>query len=81
MEAFLLFHDRSSLRVTDVSSVVFRDFALWFVYVRGMGAPAPSQVPAALISSIEDKLRDQDEESLEFVLTTYLDQRQWSKLR
>jgi hypothetical protein len=76
---FGLFQDRASLRVTDVSSVVFRDFALWFAYTKGMGNRAPAQVPTSIIDSISDALRD--DVTLEAVLTKFLDQHVWSRLQ
>ncbi len=42
-QAAQLFRDRSSLRVTDVSSVVYRDFSLCFIYfMAGTNRPVPN---------------------------------------
>jgi len=38
-EIFSLFENRSSLRVSDVTSVVYRDFCLWYAYYLTTGIP------------------------------------------
>jgi hypothetical protein len=80
-EAFRLFQDRSSLRVTDVSSVVFRDFALWYVYTKELRGGTPASVPVWLIDLIASTLQSDREPSLESVLSSQLDQQRWSSLQ
>ena len=50
--ALELFRDRASLRVTDVSSVVLRDFCLWYAFYIGSGQ-SPSAIPSTLLGSLQ----------------------------
>jgi hypothetical protein len=52
-----LFIDRSSLRVSDVSSVVYRDFAIWAIYIsRGIGE-VPKNLNINEVAHIADTIR------------------------
>lgn len=54
-EAVALFEDRASLRVTDVSSVVYRDFCLCYLYTfAGEGARVP-MVPQAPLREVRSR--------------------------
>jgi hypothetical protein len=54
-EAAALFDDRASLRVTDVSSVVYRDFSLWYMYFFLYRSEVPASIP---VDTIRDVGRD-----------------------
>ena len=77
-EAAALFEDRASLRVTDVSSVVYRDFALWYIYYFVYGPSVPSQIPVAFIESAEDALSQEDETTFEYCLSRLLNTEVWA---
>lgn len=77
-EAVSVFEDRASLRVTDVSSVVFRDFTLWYVYYFLIGTTLPRTEFVPIISMVEDQLKARDDVSFEFVLSHHLDIELWA---
>jgi hypothetical protein len=77
-EAAAVFADRSSLRVTDVSSVVYRDFALCYVYYFVIGHGLPGQVRHDDILKVESFLRGKDDASFDFALDHILDVEAWS---
>ena len=79
-EAIAVFNDRASLRVTDVSSVVFRDFALWYVYYFRGSTDLPPPIPKEKVISIHDTLRARDDASFGFVLTTAINIEKWGEL-
>jgi hypothetical protein len=78
-EAVELFADRASLRVTDVSSVVYRDFALCYLYNFLSSSALPSSVDRAPILRVEQTLLDQDDASFEFAVDEEVDVDQWSR--
>lgn len=78
-EAIKVFQDRSSLRVTDVSSVVFRDFVLWYAYFYLRDGVLPAQIPAAAIRDIFSLLRDRDDVGFDATLTHGLDLEKWGQ--
>lgn len=80
-EAARLFKDRSSLRVTDVSSVIYRDFALWLTYLMRSGGELPAGVNERTLIDIGDLWeRKKSGEDLEDILNQNLDQQAWGKL-
>jgi hypothetical protein len=78
-EAIVLFQDRSSLRVTDVSSVVFRDFALWYVYYYVVQHRLPPPISAGVIEDIFGLLRERDDVSFEITLSNSLNLDRWGQ--
>lgn len=78
-EAAGLFDDRSSLRVTDVSSVVYRDFVLCYIYHFALKDPLPATVSLAPILEVEGIVRERDDASFEFAVTQVVDVEVWSK--
>lgn len=82
-EAKDLFDDRASLRVTDVSSVVYRDFCLWYTFSlfggESLHVQPPACVPHRILSDIVHRL-DLDYSRLESVLSEHLNIAQWSAL-
>lgn len=74
-----VFDDRSSLRVTDVSSVAFRDFSLWLLY-QAAGNPLPRAVNGATIKEIVDIFEDREDITLDYLLSQSLDIASWSRL-
>lgn len=75
-----LFIDRSSLRVSDVSSVVYRDFAIWGIYKLNDFGPIPSSVDVEQITQVEDLLEERDDVALELALESALEIRKWARL-
>ncbi|MEG4798901.1 DUF262 domain-containing protein [Microcoleus sp. LAD1_D1] len=51
-EAVSLFNNRASLRVTDVSSVVYRDFVLCYVYFHATSSDLPNSVDVQSIKRV-----------------------------
>ena len=77
-EATNVFIDRSSLRVTDVSSVVYRDFVLNYVY-HAFNDILPFSVPIKSIKEIQGKFFGSKEEiTFEGLLEENLDVSRWS---
>jgi len=78
-DAVAVFADRASLRVSDVSSVVYRDFCLWYIYYfKENGAfsePASDQ-----ITIVHDTLSERPDCTFELVLNETLDIAAWSSL-
>lgn len=79
-EAKRVFQDRASLRVTDVSSVVYRDFSLWYCYVLAIGAETPPSVDKGACFAIEQTLGQRSDSTFEYALTHLLNLEKWSKL-
>jgi len=79
--AIAVFHDRASLRVTDVSSVVYRDFALWYAYFFFI-APGdlPHPIQTGPIVQVHDLLADRDDVSFEIALAHTLNVERWGQL-
>jgi len=75
-----VFLDRSSLRVTDVSSVVYRDFALWFAYNFTGNDRAPPYL-LRTIERIKELLVSDENGDLEAVLQKNLDVESWGKIQ
>jgi len=73
-----LFHDRSSLRVTDVSSVVYRDFVLWLVYLAEFGGEPPRRV---LTDEVIEVVNEAEAANLPEALATHLNSQRWSRLK
>lgn len=76
--AISLFHDRSSLRVTDVSSVVYRDFALWLVYLAEFHGHAPRRVP---LDEVHEITSEAEPAHLQDRLALHLNMHRWSRLK
>jgi hypothetical protein len=74
-----LFVDRASLRVSDVSSVVYRDFALWAVYALNY-KKASINVSIGDIMSIDEVLRERADIDAELALDQELDVQRWAQL-
>jgi hypothetical protein len=57
-----VFNDRSSLRVTDVSSVVYRDFTLWYAFYFLVSRDLPNPIQPELIEAIRNRMAHGDPE-------------------
>lgn len=77
-EAAQVFEDRASLRVTDVSSVVFRDFVLNYIYFHLGRGVLPETVPTEALEHVRESLELRDDVSFEFVLENELNIASWS---
>lgn len=77
-EAAAVFDDRASLRVTDVSSVAYRDFVLNYIYFHMASDDLPPQVLVRYIINIWDALKQRDDVSFEGALEQILDVDVWS---
>lgn len=76
-----LFEDRSRLRVSDVSSVIYRDFSLWFAYVSlNIGSP-PRSVNVGIIDAVVEDLAQRDDVSFEHSVQMRVTPETWSALR
>ena len=60
-EAAALFEDRASLRVTDVSSVIYRDFSLWYIYFFTGNRTMPEFIPSRVLIEVENTLAQRDD--------------------
>ncbi len=78
-EAASLFADRSSLRVTDVSSVVYRDFCLCYIFRLSLSGELPAQVNGKLIDEVLDRLSDRDDATFEYTVSQMVDVEAWSQ--
>jgi hypothetical protein len=79
-EAKRVFQDRASLRVTDVSSVVYRDFALWYSYIWALRADTPVSVDKKKCDEIQNVLASRTDATFEYALSQFLNLEKWSKL-
>jgi hypothetical protein len=77
-DAAAVFIDRASLRVTDVSSVVFRDFSLNYIYFFLEQGPLPQNLEPRIFQYIEETLEERDDVSFEYALEISLDVNAWS---
>ncbi len=80
-EALLVFQDRASLRVTDVSSVVYRDFCLWYIFYFSREGKIPHKIDRRLIEDVYSALQSRDDVSFPHVLEHLLPLDQWSVLK
>jgi hypothetical protein len=77
-EIFSLFENRSSLRVADVASVVYRDFCLWYAYhLVYPGEVLPKIIPTDQIDAVQGAHTSRDDATLEYVLSEMLDVNRW----
>jgi hypothetical protein len=76
-ETFALFENRSSLRVADVASVVYRDFCLCYAYELIDSGPLPRIIPREQINLVRSTHELRDDATLEFILSEYLDVSKW----
>jgi hypothetical protein len=79
-EAYAVFQDRASLRVTDISSVVYRDAALWFAYYFSGNKSLPKTVDRAALEVVRDDLLSRDDITFDHSLSQRLNFERWSKL-
>jgi hypothetical protein len=79
-EASALFEDRASLRVTDVSSVVYRDFVLCYVYYFVISDQLPATIPIEKILNVEEVIASRNDMTFEAALSEVLNVAQWSTL-
>jgi len=77
-EIFGLFENRASLRVSDVTSVVYRDFCLWNAYFL-TGGRLPASIPLQEIETINGTVRERDDSTLEYVLSQHLNVEGWGR--
>lgn len=77
-QAALVFQDRSSLRVTDVSSVVYRDFSLCYLYYFLVARDLPSSIPSDLLVGVDVLLSKRRELGFEGALSEILNVERWS---
>ena len=77
-EARRIFDDRSSLRVSDVSSVVYRDVCLWLQYIEWGYWDIPDRIPAQYLYRLAEIYKHRDDASLDYVLGEILDFDVWS---
>lgn len=78
-DLFALFVDRSSLRVSDVSSVVYRDFAIWAIYVKNKYGSVPESISIHQIDRIADLLHERSDVSMEYALDGALNIQVWAR--
>lgn len=76
-DAAALFEDRASLRVTDVSSVVYRDFSLWYIYYAN-GCPVPDRIRKDKIKAVERAMIEKEDQTFESHLSALLGIEEWA---
>lgn len=79
-QAVAVFEDRASLRVTDVSSVMLRDFALWFVYYYLASDHLPDPIPTQPIVNVRRRLALNEEANFATEVTKEVNAERWSQL-
>ncbi|WP_315832944.1 DUF262 domain-containing protein [Bradyrhizobium prioriisuperbiae] len=79
-EAASVFQNRASLRVTDVSSVVYRDFALWYSYIYALDASLPVSVDRGACVSVHDALSQRNDATFEYAVSQLVNTEKWSRL-
>lgn len=79
--AAALFNNRASLRVTDVSSVVYRDICLWISYDEVGRGPVPARVNHDTLTAVVRHVRASSPDNLEFLLANLVDPYHWGRLR
>lgn len=79
-EAVAVFEDRASLRVTDVSSVVLRDFALWYVYLYSGNKILPSPIPKDPILNVHEQLSQSVSPNFERIASAAVSVEMWGQL-
>jgi hypothetical protein len=77
-EIFALFENRASLRVSDVTSVVYRDFSLWDAYHLA-GGSLPVSIPVHTIKEINDIAFNREDTTLEAILSEKLSVEAWGR--
>ncbi|KRB81250.1 hypothetical protein ASE00_14745 [Sphingomonas sp. Root710] len=77
-EAVEVFTDRASLRVTDVSSVVYRDFVLCYLYHFLCNGEVPESIDLSIIKNVENLLSSDEELNFEDALGEVIDIDTWS---
>jgi len=76
-EIFSLFENRSSLRVADVASVVYRDFCLWYAYFLVCQAAPPPDISLDQIVQVKEAHFSRNDATLELILSELLDVNRW----
>jgi hypothetical protein len=77
-----LFVNRSSLRVSDVSSVLYRDFVLWALYLQtGFARQIPKSVRVEDVTAIRELSASHPDQGLEGILDQHLNSFLWSQLQ
>jgi hypothetical protein len=79
-EAVDLFQDRASLRVTDVSSVILRDFCLWFAYYHLVSNDLPPPMSVDSLVAVTDAMKRGTGLSFEHVVTNAISVDAWGRL-
>lgn len=79
-DAIAVFSDRASLRVSDVSSVAYRDFCLWYLHFYTVG-DVPATIRTDQIQDVHDALSQRSDSTLEHVLNETLNITEWSNLQ
>lgn len=79
-EAIKLFKDRASLRVADVTSVVYRDFSLWYAYYFLDHRDLPESVDRNTLKSVRGAFEKRDDVTFERCLRDSLDLISWGQL-
>lgn len=80
-EAVSVFQDRASLRVTDVSSVAYRDFALWYIYDCLGGSNLPIFIDSSILERVKEALDRRTDATFEELLNQVLPVERWSLLQ
>ncbi|MBB4376483.1 DUF262 domain-containing protein [Bradyrhizobium sp. SBR1B] len=80
-DAIGVFSDRASLRVSDVSSVAYRDFCLWYLHFFAVSTSVPASIRVDRITLVHDTLRQRSDVTLEHVLNESLSIAEWSTLQ
>lgn len=76
-QAIALFQDRASLRVTDVTSVAYRDFVLFYLYSLPANRTLPKSIPTVTFDLVADAL--QHEASFEDAVQDAVEPPLWSR--
>jgi len=79
-DAIAVFQNRASLRVTDVSSVIYRDVSLWYAYSFFSDSELPHPIAREKLSVIFDIMNERDDSNFEYVLSQVVDLEQWGRL-
>lgn len=80
ISAAIAFEDRASLRVTDVSSVVIRDVALWYIYAKSLTEDAPRDEILKAVEKVDRFLQNDPTATFEEAVLSCVEQNEWSAL-
>lgn len=75
-----IYNNRASFRVTDVSSVIFRDISLWSVFLLGDYGRPPRQLDRDLLGRLRDSIYTWTDGNTERLLDSKIEVESWGRI-